>query len=681
MPEHDQHNEQHTEQKKKLWSTKHTTAFALVGIFVVLVLSNLEAILTPLKTLSSILAPITVGLVLAYILNFFVRFFEYKLFNKVKRRMVSRVLSMLCSYLVLLIILAGMVWLVIPSVIDSVRDLQANGLSYVTRVIDLVNDVISRIPFVSPEDGTDFLNLEKLLGLTLQFLGSSGTWLFSNIAMIAGGTLTAIKNIIVGIFISIYVLLSKERLNAGCRRVIHALFSEKAEKRLNNYFSTAHSKFGGYMIGKLADSTMVMLVCMLLFSLFDIPYAILIAVIIGVTDIIPFFGPFIGAIPSALIIFIASPSKAILFALLILVVQQIDGNLLAPAILGDRTGLSSLGVIVAVTVMGGVFGITGMLIGVPLFALIMTLLDDFIKSRLEKKGAPTKISKYYPADAFLQPSDQQEDHLTLTQRFVLWVKSVEKEKNDPNRSKTFLRRCSHNLRRGLYEIGNLFYRLFSVKPIPEDRKNVIYNDIINHGMRTDRLFWPTFFLSLLTLGIYPLYMTEIVSKSTNVACRKDGKRTWGFFPYLLLCIFTLGIFPLIWHVKVLTRIRNYCKENGEECVTTHKFFLCWALIGLPIIVGPFIALAAFLRAFSQMCAIYNATHTFPLSAEELKEEERWHMQQRLRRRKRRRQSIIEELVAPMELPEHLDEAQLPSDTVTDEEIEQALVDERVSAEE
>ena len=654
MPEHDQRNEQQAEQKKKLWSTKHTTAFALVGIFVVLVLSNLNAIFAPLKRLNSILAPITVGLVLAYILNFFVRFFEYKLFNKVKRRMVSRVLSMLCSYLVLLVILAGIVWLVIPSVVDSVRDLQANGLSYVTRVIDLINDVVSHIPFVSPEDGTDFLNLEKLLNLTLQFLGSSGTWILTNLATIAGGTLTAIKNVIVGIFISIYVLLSKERLNAGCRRVIHALFSEKTEKRLHQYFSTAHSKFGGYMIGKLADSTMVMLVCMLLFSIFDIPYAILIAVIIGVTDIIPFFGPFIGAIPSALIIFIASPSKAFLFVLLILVVQQIDGNLIAPVILGDRTGLSSLGVIVAVTVMGGLLGIAGMLIGVPLFALIMTLLDDFIKSRLVKKGAPTKLSKYYPADAFLRPSDQQEDHLTLTQRFVLWVKSVEKEKNDPNRSKTFLRRCSHNLRRGLYEIGNLFYRLFTVKPIPEDRKNVIYKDIITHGMRTDRVFWPTFFLSIVTLGIYPLYMTEIISKSTNIACRKDGKRTWGFFPYLLLAIFTLGIFPLIWHAMVLSRIRRYCKENGVECVTTHKFFLCWALIGLPIIVGPFIALAAFLRAFSQMCSIYNATHTFPLSAEEIEEEERLH-QHHMSSRKRRRLSIIEELIAPMDLTDEDEE--------------------------
>ncbi len=648
MPEFEDRRNQDPAPTKKKWTLRHTMALALVGIFAVLAISNLDAILSPIKTLNSILAPITIGLVLAYILNFFLRFFEYKLFYRIKRRTLNRALSMLASYIVLLLILAGMIWLIIPSVIESVRDLQANGLSYVTRVIDLINSIVSKIPFIQPEDGTDFLNLEKLFNLVLSFLGTSGTWIISNLFSIAGGTLTVLKNIIIGVFISIYVLLSKERLNAGCRRVIHALFSDKTERKLLSYFSTAHSKFGGYMIGKLADSTMVMLVCMLMFSLFDIPYAILIAVIIGVTDIIPFFGPFIGAIPSALIIFIVSPSKAILFVLLILVVQQIDGNLIAPVILGDRTGLSSLGVIVAVTVMGGVFGLMGMLIGVPLFALIMTLLDDFIKSRLEKKGSPTQLAKYYSADAFLRPNDQQEERSTLTQRFVSWVKSVENEEEPAGQMNTFGRRTSKRVRLCFLQIGNTFYRIFSVKPIPEDRKSSIYNDIVKHGMQTNRLFWRSLFLSIITLGIYPLYLVEVVAQSTNIACRKDGKRTWGFFPFLLLGIFTLGIFPLIWHCKLLVRFKAYCKENGERCATSQKAFLCWSLIGLLIVVGPFIALARFLKAYSQMCSIYNSTHTFPLSAEELREEELWHQQLRKGRKRRRRQSIIEEILSPQD---------------------------------
>ncbi|MBQ9779093.1 MAG: AI-2E family transporter, partial [Clostridia bacterium] len=175
--------------KKPRATLSHVIAITLIGIFAVLTLANLNAILSPLKTLSSILAPITIGLVLAYILNFFLRFFEYKLFNKIKKRTVNRALSMLFSYLLLLLILAGFVWLIIPNVIESVRNLQTNGLSYVARVIDSINALLDKLPIARPEDGSDFLNLEKLLTLVIELLGTSGSWIVSNISSIAGSTL------------------------------------------------------------------------------------------------------------------------------------------------------------------------------------------------------------------------------------------------------------------------------------------------------------------------------------------------------------------------------------------------------------------------------------------------------------------------------------------------------------
>lgn len=644
MPESKDQRSDHPTPKKPKLNTRHIIAFALIGILIVLTLSNLHAILSPIKALNSILAPITVGLVLAYILNFFMRFFEYKLFNKIKKRTVNRALSMLFSYLLLLLILAGIIWLIIPSVMDSMRDLQANGLSYVTRVIDSINQIVSKIPFIRPEDGTDFLNLEKLLNFVLDILGTSGSLIVSNLASIAGSTITVLKNITVGIFISIYVLLSKERLNAGCRRIFRALFSEKKEKMLLYYFGKAHKKFGGYMIGKLLDSFMVMLVCMLLFTIFKIPYAILIAVIIGITDIIPFFGPFLGAIPSALIIFIASPSKAILFVLLILVVQQIDGNLIAPVILGNKTGLSSLGVIVAVTVMGSVLGITGMLIGVPLFALILTLLDDWIKYRLKAKGYATDIKEYYPADAFIRPQDESQQSETLTQRIVHWVRTVESEKENIDYTPSLHHSFGRTIRFGCLKIGRAFQRLFSIKPIPEDHSGGIFTDIAKNGMRTNRLFWRTFFTSIITLFIYPLYLVEVIAQSTNIACRKDNKRTWRLFPFIVLSIFTLGIFPLVWHCKVIDRFRDYCEQNGKECPISKKFYLCWTLLGWPIVVGPFIAIARFLRAFSLVCEVYNSTHTFPLSKEEMEIEQ--HILKEPTPRKKRK-SLIDEISSPI----------------------------------
>ena len=637
---------------KKRFSTGSIIAISLVGILVVLVISNLDAILSPFHKLTNILAPVTVGLVLAYILNFFLRFFEYKLFYRIKRRTVNRALSMLFSYILLLLIISGMLLLIIPSVIDSVRDLQANGLSYVNRVIDSINSVLSKIPFIQPEDGSDILNLEKLLMYVMDILSVSGTWIMSNLTAIAGSTITVLKNIVVGIFISIYVLLAKERLNAGCRRIFRALFSEKQEKALLHYFSVAHQKVGGYLIGKLADSFMVMLVCMLLFSIFDIPYAILIAVIIGVTDIIPFFGPFIGAIPSAVIIFIADPWKAVVFALLILVVQQIDGNLIAPVILGDRTGLTSLGVIVAVTVMGGVFGMVGMLIGVPLFALAITLLDDFIKHRLEQKGEASDLKTYYPADAFIRPQDIVKRDITLTQRFVGWVCSVETEVEGVDYIPSRMHAVGRVLRRALLATGRFFQRIFSIKPIPEDHTGGVFNEIAQNGMRTDRRFWRTLLLSVLTLGVYPLFMVEVISQSTNIACYKDGRRTWGVFPYLLLSVCTLGIFPLVWHCKVINRINSYCAEHGVQPRISKRFYLCWSLIGLPILVGPLIALARFLSAFSLLAEAFNGANTFPLSTEQLKADMQEYQKQLPREQRR---SIIEQILDPSEDDDYVDE--------------------------
>lgn len=617
MSEFENKNKEQQKKKQIKWSVWHVIAVALVGIFIVLTLSNLNAILLPLDTLFDILAPITVGLVMAYVLNFFLRFFEYKLFSKLKKRTVNRALSMLCSYALLLLIIAGFLFLIVPAVIDSIADLEANGISYISSLIESINALIAKFPFVEPDNQDMFLDLEKLLNYALNLLSTSGDWIISNIAAIAGSTITVLKNIVVGLFISIYVLLSKERLNAGCRRVFRALFSKKNEERLLGYFARAHSKFGGYMIGKLMDSMMVMLVCMLLFTIFDIPYAILISVIIGVTDIIPFFGPFLGAIPSGLIIFIFDPWKAVIFALLILVVQQIDGNLIAPVILGDKTGLSSLGVIIAVTVMGGVFGITGMLIGVPLFALIMSILDDFITSRLKAKGEETSLRKYYPADAFIRPQDEEHESVTLTQRFMRWVCAVEEEVAGKDYTPSFFHAIGRGFRRAILAIARFFQRLFSIKPIPQDCAGGIYNTIAQSGIPCKHGFWRTLVFSILTLGIYPFYLISLISQSVNIACRKDGKRTWSGVPYLLFTLLTLGVFAIVWHCKVINRMNQYMESHARKCVIGKRFYLCWTLIGLPILIGPMIALTRFLRAFRDMAKLFNDTHKFPLNADKL----------------------------------------------------------------
>ncbi|MBE6690061.1 MAG: AI-2E family transporter [Ruminococcaceae bacterium] len=645
MPERETIGNQEPTPKKPKRGWQHIIGIALLGILTVMLIVNFGAIKSPFMRLLDITTPIIIGLVLAYILNFFLRFFEVKLFKRIKKRTVNRVISMILSYLLLLAILAGMLALILPQLIKSVESLGQNAKLWAAGVLNSISNLLDKLPFELPAETkaaiTSLLDIDVLLDKLISFLESQ---LDGIIGGISGGNADALSNlnlgntfatiwnvlrssvgtladIIVGIFISVYVLLSKERLNAGCRRVFRAIFSDAWEKRVLYYIGQAHRKIGGYLIGKMIDSTLVGLTCLILFLIFDIPFAVLIAVIIGVTDFIPFFGPFIGAIPSGIIIFIVDPPKVLLFALLILVVQQIDGNIIAPAILGDSTGLSSLGVIIAITVMGDIFGIPGMLIGVPIFALIMTILGDFIKSRLRAKGHDTDLKQYYPADAFIRPQDEKKDENTLTQKFVHWVRTVETEQEGVDYKPSRRHSIGRAIRRFFLTVGRFIHRLFSVKPIPEDRSGSIFSDIAQNGMRTNRLFWRTVGFSIITLGIYPFYLVEVIAQCTNIACRHDRRRTWGIVPYLLLSVVTLGIFPLIWHCKVISRMRNYCERKGTSCCITRRFYLCWAILGLPLLVGPAIALARFLRGFSQMCTTYNSTHTFPLSPENFKLEE------------------------------------------------------------
>lgn len=596
-----------TAPEKRQFSPVRAIAITVICIVIVLILANFNALLQPFRILNSVLAPIIIGLVIAYIGNPFLRFYEYRVFRKVKRPRVNLAVSMIAAYLTMIAIIGGVAWLVVPQVVGSINDLRNNGMSYITTLVDFINRIISYLPIPGNED--HLVSFEKLLTYLLNWISGYGSKLIGNIGTLLGSVITVLKNILVGVFVSIYVLLSKDRLNAGCRRVSHALLSPKKEEMLLHYISTAHQKFGGFIIGKMFDSMMVGIISGILFNIFRIPYATLVAVIVGVTDFIPFFGPFIGAIPSALIIFIVSPSKAFLFVILILIVQQIDGNLVAPWILGDRTGLSSLGVLVAVTVMGNLLGVAGMVLGVPIFALLMAVLDDFICFRLKKKGEETDLYAYYPATAFIRPEDIDESKPTMTQRFVRWVRAVETEEvPEPGTPAAKKRRFNRRFRRMCLMVGRFFQRLFSMHPLPEDQKGTIYNQIMAEGMKESRGFVRAVLLSVCTVLVYPLYLIEITAQYTNLACARDNKRTWGVFSYILANIFTLGLFGYFWHCSVISRWQDYCEEHGVECPITHKYFLLWGLLGLPIVVGPFFALSRFLKGLNLVAQLYNKEH-------------------------------------------------------------------------
>jgi predicted PurR-regulated permease PerM len=188
-----------------------------------------------------------------------------------------------------------------------------------------------------------------------------------------------------------------------------AIFPKKRYESISSWVLYANTTFGGFVVGKLLDALFMTVACSIVFGIAGIPYSVLIAVIIGISNIIPFFGPFIGAIPSGFIVLIASDtSKLFLFVFLLLLIQQFDANVVEPKIVGDKTGLTSLGVIAAVLIMSGYFGILGTFFGVPIYAIICSIIRSFVDNGLKKKELSTELADYYPENSLVDPKEQAE---------------------------------------------------------------------------------------------------------------------------------------------------------------------------------------------------------------------------------------------------------------------------------
>ncbi|HOO28395.1 MAG TPA: AI-2E family transporter, partial [Lachnospiraceae bacterium] len=202
-----------------------------------------------------------------------------------------------------------------------------------------------------------------------------------------------------------YLLASKELFCAQAKKLSYALLREERANNLINNMRFANKTFGGFLVGKILDSLIIGIICFVGTSILKIPYALLISVIVGVTNMIPFFGPYLGAIPCAIILIMINPMKCLIFLIFILILQQFDGNILGPKILGNSTGLSSFWVIFAITIFGGLLGILGMFIGVPLFAVIYSAIKTFVNQRLIKKQLPADTTFYMGSDYHSKETD------------------------------------------------------------------------------------------------------------------------------------------------------------------------------------------------------------------------------------------------------------------------------------
>ena len=382
------------------WDKKYNTiavyAFIVVSLSILFynVVTKLDVFTGKLNEIMGIFQPFVIGFVIAYLLNFILKFYENKVFtlkglNKVKKSSV-RGLAILLAYITAGIILYVFMQFVLPQLVDSVRGLINDIPKYVKELTVMVEGYLKDMN-VNQEYMT-FIN-EKFTEITNWVIQ-----LFTNILPVIGNAVmsvaSSIWNIILGIIISVYLLMDKEKFFALGKKVVTSLLNEKHTTIVLDLANRTNLTFGRFIGGKIVDSAIIGVLTFIILAIFKMPYVLLISVIIGVTNIIPFFGPFIGAIPSAIIILFVSPIQALWFLVIILVIQQVDGNIIGPKILGDSIGISAFWILFSILVAGKLFGLVGMIIGVPMFALIYSVIKDIIEERLRYKGLPTETEKY-----------------------------------------------------------------------------------------------------------------------------------------------------------------------------------------------------------------------------------------------------------------------------------------------
>lgn len=361
-----------------------------LGIAVIFgIVWQLPTIAGGVKKVLDILSPFAWGVVLAYVLDIPARFFAQKLFGG------KRGLAVVLSYILLFSVVGLLLSLVVPQLVDSIT-------SFVGRLTSYESDIQNALAWVQQTFGIDTAQLEAYVGELTQELQN---W-FKSIsgqaaqaaADAAAGVAGAAMDGFVTLAVSIYLLGGKEMLLRGASTCLRAALPPRQAGSFFSVCTMANRTFSGYIGGQLVDALLVGVETFLLMSLFRLDYAPLIAVMVGVTNIIPVLGPFIGAVPGAILLLLESPLQAVEFVLIILVVQQIDGNFIAPHIIGGATGLPGLGVLLAIIVGGSLFGIPGMVIGVPTLAVLVTLLKQAVGAGLTARGIDEEGNPLVPGD-------------------------------------------------------------------------------------------------------------------------------------------------------------------------------------------------------------------------------------------------------------------------------------------
>lgn len=379
-----------------------------IGITIFFIFYKFELVKTAFSKILYIFRPILYGIIIAYLfrpicnmlfngyLNIFKKI-ELKRKREIKnKKNFSLIFAIITSFLLVVLILILLIQMIFPQLITSIPLL-------INTIFDKLNEIINYIDTHPDNQICFFINnflKEKNIKLDANlwiesYIFPYTSTILSTLSTSVLNVLLFIKDILIGIIIAIYLLVYKKKLGQQAKLILYAIFPKKWADNIYDEILFGDKVFNGFLVGKIIDSFIIGVLAYISLTILKIPFTPLISVIIGVTNIIPFFGPFIGAVPSAIIIFVENPIKALIFIIFIIILQQLDGNVIGPRILGASTGVSSFWVLFSILVFGGLFGVVGMIIGIPLFAILYDISKKIIYYLLNKKNEQNIIDEYH----------------------------------------------------------------------------------------------------------------------------------------------------------------------------------------------------------------------------------------------------------------------------------------------
>lgn len=418
-------------------------AFGVLAALLILyyAIFHLDSIAGYIGVLYNVLTPIVYAAILSYILWPIIRFLEKRVIYHVcalknwnPNEKIRKIIRMICIVITLLLFFAviyGLIAMLVPEIINSITNIINNSSRYINNIEKWMNNILKNYPELEENYTTIFNTVANKLEtwLSNELLPKINS-IVLNFTSGFLGALVFLKNFLLGALISIYLLYGKEKYIAHGKQLLYALFKMETANNIIRDLQFVDRTFGGFIGGKIIDSVIIGILCYIGTIILNLPYALLVSVVVGVTNVIPFFGPYIGAIPSVFLILLVNPVQSLYFAIFILVLQQFDGNFLGPKILGGSTGLSSFMVIVAILVGGGMFGIVGMFIGVPLCAVICTVIRNALAKKLEKKNLPSAVENYQNMDHLdeetlkpvLHPAEKERGYIELFSSYLQGIR-------------------------------------------------------------------------------------------------------------------------------------------------------------------------------------------------------------------------------------------------------------------